>query len=235
MNNSFGYIKEIFPSIQGEGKYIGAKQLFVRFAGCSVNCLNCDTDYSAEDSFSINDKKIQNPISPVTLADNISEGFDLNSFHSISLTGGEPLDQFDFLENFIRAVKKISEIRIFLETSGFYSEKLLKLKDVVDIFSVDLKIKSSFGVSNLQNIQKFLRSVDTNKTYVKLIINKNFTETEINSVLKISMDSKIKEIYLQPLNNISYNKNLKSVIDLLQKNKIDTYFIPQVQKFMEIK
>jgi len=235
MNNSFGYIKEIFQSIQGEGKYVGAKQLFVRFAGCSVNCLNCDTDYSVEDFFSIKDKTIQNPISPAALADNITKSFDLNSFHSISITGGEPLNQFDFLKDFIKTIKKISEIKIFLETSGFYSEKLLKLKDVVDIFSVDLKIKSSFGVNNLQNISKFLRSVDTDKTYVKLIINKNITETEIGSVLKILMDSKINEIYLQPLNNISYNYKLRNVIGLLQKNKIDAYFIPQLQKFMEIK
>jgi len=235
MNSSYGYVKEIFQSIQGEGKYVGAKQLFIRFAGCSVNCLSCDTDYYAEDFFSIKNKIIQNPVSSAFLANNITESYDLNSFHSISITGGEPLDQFAFLKDFIKSIKKASKIRIFLETSGFYYEKLLKLKDIVDIFSVDLKIKSSFGVNNLQSIQKFLRSVDTNKTYVKLIINKNVTETEMSSVLKILIDCKIKEIYLQPLNNISYNNKSENVIDFLQKNEIDAYFIPQLQKFMEIK
>ncbi|AEI14866.1 Radical SAM domain protein [Flexistipes sinusarabici DSM 4947] len=235
MNNSSGYIKEIFPSIQGEGKYVGAKQLFVRLAGCSINCLNCDTDYSAEDFFIINDKRIQNPVSPVDLAGNITEAFGLNSFHSISITGGEPLDQFGFLKDFIKAVKEMSGIRIFLETSGFYSDKLLALQDIVDIFSIDLKIKSSFGVNNLQSVQKIMRSIDTSKTYVKLIINKNISETEIDSVLKVLMDSKMKEIYLQPLNNISYNNELEHIIELLQKNKIDAYFIPQIQKFMEIR
>jgi len=235
MNNSYGYIKEIFKSIQGEGKYVGAKQLFMRLAGCSVNCLNCDTDYSHEDVFSIKNKKIQNPVSPATLADDIAEYFDLSSFHSISITGGEPLDQFDFLKDFIKILKKTSDIRIFLETSGFYCDKLLELNDLVDIFSIDLKIKSSFGVSNLENIQKSLRSIDTSKTYVKLIINKNLAKTEIKSVVKILLDSKIKEIYLQPLNNISYNSKSERVIDLFQKNDIDAYFIPQLQKFMEIK
>ena len=38
-------IKEIFASIQGEGPYVGVKQLFIRFCACNLNCDYCDTPF----------------------------------------------------------------------------------------------------------------------------------------------------------------------------------------------
>ena len=36
-------IIEIFSTFQGEGSFIGKRQIFVRFAGCNLNCNYCDT------------------------------------------------------------------------------------------------------------------------------------------------------------------------------------------------
>lgn len=35
----------IFPTLQGEGALLGLPMVFVRLAGCSVGCPECDTDY----------------------------------------------------------------------------------------------------------------------------------------------------------------------------------------------
>ena len=38
----------IFWTIQGEGHLRGFQMCFIRLAGCSIGCANCDTDYSVE-------------------------------------------------------------------------------------------------------------------------------------------------------------------------------------------
>jgi organic radical activating enzyme len=39
-------LAEMFYSIQGEGTWTGTPAVFVRLAGCNLNCRFCDTDYS---------------------------------------------------------------------------------------------------------------------------------------------------------------------------------------------
>ena len=83
-------IKEIFASIQGEGPYVGYKQLFVRFCNCNLKCNYCDTEFM--------DGKDYNPCE---LADEVNKFSDV---HSVSLTGGEPLLQIEFLKDFLKSV-----------------------------------------------------------------------------------------------------------------------------------
>ncbi len=68
----------IFKTIQGEGALLGVPMLFVRFAGCSVNCDGCDTDYS-----------VGSRLTP----DQVQEKLRLNLYGAAEwlwITGGEP-------------------------------------------------------------------------------------------------------------------------------------------------
>ena len=96
-------IKEIFPSIQGEGLVIGCKQLFIRFCGCNLKCKYCDTDFKSEGGISY---------LPENLVNRIVSNYDLATFHSISLTGGEPLLHAEFLKEFLILLKKKSDVKI---------------------------------------------------------------------------------------------------------------------------
>jgi organic radical activating enzyme len=73
-------VAELFYSVQGEGTWTGTPAVFVRLAGCNLNCRFCDTDYSLR-SFA----------SPAELVAQVRElGGDCPM---VVLTGGEPLAQ----------------------------------------------------------------------------------------------------------------------------------------------
>ena len=142
-------IIEIFSSIQGEGPYIGCRQIFIRFAGCNLKCDYCDTPFDKQEfcnlevicSPSENEqfKKLKNPVSVVQLIREIS---DLNEIlhHSISLTGGEPLLHRAFLKEFLTEFKNLfPKIKIYLETNGTLIDELVLIMENIDIISMDIK------------------------------------------------------------------------------------------------
>ena len=48
-------ITSIFPTIQGEGPFAGRRAVFVRFAGCNLQCPMCDTLYGEKEAMSTED------------------------------------------------------------------------------------------------------------------------------------------------------------------------------------
>ena len=37
------YINSVYRATEGEGIFVGRVQIFVRFQGCNVKCINCDS------------------------------------------------------------------------------------------------------------------------------------------------------------------------------------------------
>ena len=95
-------INEIFYSLQGEGYHTGTPAVFVRFSGCNLSCVFCDTQHQEGKMMSLQD---------------IVE--EINKYPSppmVVLTGGEPSLFID--EVFVAALKKQTGKRIAIETNG---------------------------------------------------------------------------------------------------------------------
>ncbi|MGN1153203.1 MAG: 7-carboxy-7-deazaguanine synthase QueE, partial [Candidatus Gastranaerophilaceae bacterium] len=133
-------IKEIFSSIQGEGLYIGTKQLFIRFCACNLRCNYCDTPFLP---VNINDKDTYFEFTPDELYEYIQK-YDLDTINYISLTGGEPLIWTDFLSEFMPKVKT----KFYLETNATITDNLYKVLSYIDIIAADIKLPSCSGVVN---------------------------------------------------------------------------------------
>jgi organic radical activating enzyme len=72
-------VNEIFYSVQGEGVHAGEAAIFIRFAGCNLNCQWCDTN-----------KDVKMELTPQEVAAKI-DMYPKDAM--IILTGGEPLIQ----------------------------------------------------------------------------------------------------------------------------------------------
>jgi organic radical activating enzyme len=78
-------VVEIFPTLQGEGPFVGTPSVFVRLGGCNLACEFCDTEF---ENFHAMDIQV------------IAETIDKASMeggkrvrHLVVITGGEPLRQ----------------------------------------------------------------------------------------------------------------------------------------------
>ncbi|MBU0579602.1 MAG: 7-carboxy-7-deazaguanine synthase QueE, partial [Candidatus Margulisbacteria bacterium] len=105
-------VKEIFYSIQGEGKYAGQAQYFLRFCGCNLECPYCDTDYRLSKTCSVEtipgrgfDKELNNPLTVEEVVNTVEKIKSLSPTKIISLTGGEPLLQAPFLRELLPILK----------------------------------------------------------------------------------------------------------------------------------
>src|SRR6267142_1874357 len=87
-------VLEIFASRQGEGICVGDPHLFVRFGGCNIACDYCDTPESIP-AGSGHSRSLGDVAAELEALDPEKRT------RAVSLTGGEPLLQVNFLEQFI--------------------------------------------------------------------------------------------------------------------------------------
>jgi len=79
-------VKSIFPTLQGEGPYVGWPSVFIRLGGCNLACSFCDTEFEEYETVSID----QILARVKKLADNQNN---IRIRNLVVITGGEPLRQ----------------------------------------------------------------------------------------------------------------------------------------------
>lgn len=151
-------VSEIFSSFQGEGLFCGWKQIFVRFAGCNLSCDYCDE----------RKKKESESLSAGDILDRVRALRKKSGTGFVSVTGGEPLTQADFLKILLARLKK-EDFRILLETNATLYEELLKVRGFADFVSADIKLPSSAGKGLWEKHEKFLRACPA-ETSIKIVV-----------------------------------------------------------------
>lgn len=231
-------VNEIFASIQGEGPYVGYKQLFVRFCNCNLKCNYCDTNFM--------DGKDYNPCE---LADEVNK---YSCVHSVSLTGGEPLLQTDFLKEFLPRVtakrhcgldlqspNSFEKRKIYLETNATLAEKFIEVKPFVDIVSADIKLESATGIKDTYKFHdKFFEACKGVETFAKIVFNNKITDAEIEKCSELGKKYGI-ELILQPeMGTDGMTVDADFCAKILDKFLIkyeNVRLIPQVHKFLNIR
>ncbi|WP_251859627.1 putative 7-carboxy-7-deazaguanine synthase QueE [Clostridium sp. Marseille-Q2269] len=209
-------VVEKFLSINGEGRKCGQLAIFIRFAGCNLNCSYCDTLWANE----------KNVVYELMSVEDIYDYIELKEIKNITLTGGEPLLQEGIIE-LLEVLSKDKELQVEIETNGsILLNKFSNIKSAPS-FTMDYKLPSS----NMENKMvldnfKYLTNKDTVKFVsgsvedlerAKEIINTynlaNRTNVYISPVFgKINLDDMVEFMINNKMNGVNLQVQLHKII-----------------------
>lgn len=233
-----GRVIEIFSSFQGEGLIAGKRQIFIRFAGCNLNCSYCDTRYArAGGKWMGVDEVINDVLRKMS-----------NDLHSISFTGGEPLLQHEFVGEIARKLKECGFLT-YLETNGTFPVRLQEVARVFDFVAIDIKLPSHFQDMSIERYKQILNrelcsilvSYDERIiTFAKMVICRSTTYIEVEEVcqeLEDEIGDRAIPLILQPCtatNGVDEPtfEQLVKMSEIASSYIRSVYVLPQIHRCM---
>lgn len=262
-----GHLSEMFCSFQGEGLFVGERQIFVRTAGCVATCSWCDTVYSKVRTprFVIHSNAHGEPKpwrpNPVSLAEVVADvvvfARDHAPVRTVAITGGEPLEQPEFVAGLARALRAAG-FRIYLETAGLHPGALRAMIDDLDVIAADVKLPTATGVEHWDAHREFLSVLrgtafdparaGARSAFVKVIVDLKSTPAEIEQAADlVSAVSRNIPFVIQPesetlMGRHSTSEGRRALLDLVDAaarsagGRLDVVrVVPQTHKVLNIR
>lgn len=208
-------IVEKFISINGEGLYSGELSTFIRFAGCNLNCIYCDTKWANEKNVCCDE------MTKEEIYRFIKEG----EINNVTLTGGEPLIQ----ENIYELIQYLSDdksLRIEIETNGSVKlDKIYSLNRDNVFVTMDYKLNSSLMEAKME-LENF--KYISKKDVLKFVVGSRFDLERAKEIINNYNILNKVNIFISPIfGTISYQE----IIEFMKINKMNnTRFQLQIHK-----
>lgn len=239
-------IIEIFSSIQGEGIFVGVRQIFLRLAGCNLSCQYCDTPVKSTPYCRVEMTPgsgiFQEYPNPLSVGDTMAILSQLHPgrHHSISLTGGEPLVSVEFIKELLPGIRAAG-LPVYLETNGTLPDKLQEISSMVDFISMDIKLPTTANCGDTWDRHRdFLMVAGQHKVFVKMVVTGDTSDGDIRQAAALikAIDPAIP-LVLQPVTPGTDNRvrppDAKRVIDIQDLALLilpDVRVIPQTHVYM---
>ena len=235
---------EAFSSVQGEATRVGEHHLFVRLAGCDLECTFCDTPASrripkkARLFFPTGVEEADNPLDRDTLDDLLVRlDQETGPHHAVSITGGEPLLFADYLKPLLDRWKRRGWT-LLLETGGHRPDDLEKLIGRIDVVMADIKIASSAGfATDPETARRFLALASRTESAAKVVCSAATTKEEIESVAALVPDN--MPLILQPVSGAAFGPPAGEWMLALQRAAMavheSTRVIPQAHRALHLR
>jgi organic radical activating enzyme len=229
-------ISEIFSSIQGEGPYLGVRQIFTRFGRCNMHCAYCDELPKMEEG-----RYEVRPLESVLGEIDRLEQTD-GPHHSVSLTGGEPLFYPAFLESLMPKLKERG-FKTYLETNGTLPGMLERVIRFTDVIAMDWKPASSTGDRAFEAAHgAFLRLALQKEVFVKVVITPSTAITEVMAAVRaVAAVSPRTPFVFQPVSeafgvSVEALKLIETkLFPEAQQHLSDVRVIPQMHKIWNVR
>jgi 7-carboxy-7-deazaguanine synthase len=139
-------INSIYRATEGEGIFLGRPQIFVRYQGCAVGCVNCDS----QDTWDFNDGLIFDVESIFKKIHSEGHG---GRIKNVSITGGDPLHP-KHVPSVLELVKKLKSEGYYINLEAAGTRIVDEIFDLVDFISFDLKTPSTKVKTPIDLIEK---------------------------------------------------------------------------------
>lgn len=154
-------INSIYRATEGEGVFVGRPQIFVRYQGCNIGCLNCDS----KDTWVFSPESAQDLES--ILAQVHSEGLN-GAIKNVSVTGGDPLHP-SHVPHVLMLVKALKARQYYVNIEAAGTRVVDEIFDLANFISFDFKTPSTGVKTPLKNISKMIAQYP-GKFQVKAVI-----------------------------------------------------------------
>lgn len=127
-------INSIYRATEGEGLHLGQTQVFVRFQGCAIGCVNCDSkdtwDFPLKGTMSLEEviKRI--------------ESQDIGHAKRVSITGGDPLHPMN-TPGVLALIKELKPRGYWINIEAAGTRIVPEIFDLVNFISFDFKTPST--------------------------------------------------------------------------------------------
>ena len=152
-------MNSIYSATEGEGIHLGIPQVFVRFQGCAIGCLNCDS----KDTWDFEGAKWTFEQVLTAIEDAGGE-----NFKRVSITGGDPLHP-SHVPNVTKLVKELKSRGYYINIEAAGTRVVKEIFDDIDFISFDFKTPST-GVKTRLSLISNLNQDYPNKFQVKAVI-----------------------------------------------------------------
>lgn len=214
-------LHSIFPTIQGEGPYTGVPAIFVRLAGCNLQCPFCDTQYTPAETI----------VTPNELMEMVLEQMRLYSpgAYLVVITGGEPFRQN--LKPFVDEVLDFG-LAVQIETNGTLWQPLDYEKITIVCSPKTAKLSKSL-IPHISSYKYVIRAGDESEE--DSLPSGVLGLPVKNQVARPPKDFPLLQIYIQPADEGDPIKN-KANLDLSIKiAKMHGYTLGiQLHKFINL-
>jgi len=246
------HLSEIFVSTQGEGSKAGQRHLFVRFAGCNIRCRYCDTPDSLSrvpscriDYCDGRRHCMPNPVEADALRAILERMCgDDPGIRMISLTGGEPTLQGDFLAALLEHGQLPRPV--LLETNAVCIEGLAHFLPLIDVVSADVKLPSNSGErafwTEHRAFFRACREAGCREVYVKMPVDADTDADEVVRGARIVAEALPgATLFLQPIHepDRAYDAfdspALHALVARASLEVDDVRLMPQMHKLMGVR